>query len=245
MIDYAIILQARMGSNRTPGKVAAIMAGNEMLYHQIQRLLKNGLKNIIIATSVNCLDEKVIDIAAKCNVTTFRGSENDVLERYYHAARLNGIKNIIRLCGDDPLIDPECIKALIETHKKNPANFITASHRNGWVYGTTAELIEFNCLEKTYNTAETKSDREHVNPFIKRNEDFSKTRISPSNELERRPEIYLSVDYPKDLALVKQIIEYFDGLKKTHTFTQMELIELYDSGKLNIQNLHLHAGFND
>ncbi|MDR6786134.1 spore coat polysaccharide biosynthesis protein SpsF [Pedobacter africanus] len=244
-MEYAIILQARMGSSRTPGKVGAIMAGHEMLYHQIQRLLKNGLNNVIIATSISSLDDKVVEIAEKCNVGYFRGSESDVLERYYKAAKVNDVKNIVRLCGDDPLIDPECIRALIESQTNDPVDFITASHKRGWVYGTTAELINFECLKLTYNTAKTELDREHVNPFIKRYEGFSKRKIGPISEFELRPDIYLSVDYPEDLSLVKEVFEHFDGIGKVHSFTQRELIELYDSGLLTIGNKHLHAGFND
>jgi spore coat polysaccharide biosynthesis protein SpsF len=244
-MDFAILLQARMGSTRTPGKVGFEICGFEMLYHQIQRLIVGGFKDIIVATTRDPLDNKIEAIAKKCNVKIFRGSENDVLDRYYTAAKQNNVENIIRVCGDDPLIDPAGIAALIKSQTELPTDFITTSHKKGWIYGTTAELFTFQCLEFSHLHASTKIDREHVNPFMKRSENFEIRRISPQAPHRLRPEIYLSVDYPQDLDLVTQIFHAFNNEGKIHSFSQDELIDLYDSGTIRIENTHLHNGFND
>ena len=187
-----------MGSTRTPGKVGKIIAGQAMLHHQLQRLLKNGISDIIVATSESKNDDEVVSIARNLNVEVFQGDENDVLKRYYEAAKKYHVKNIIRLCGDDPLIDPECIYSLINIHKEKSVEFITASHQNGWIYGTTAELFTFDCLEFTQNNAFSKLEREHVNPFIKQYQGFSKIRISPTDKKLIRPDIYVTVYFPED-----------------------------------------------
>ena len=242
-IDYAVLIQARMGSSRAPGKVSHRILGKEMLFHQISRLKINGINNIIIATTKNKTDDAIKTIAETCEVNLFRGSENNVLERFYMAAKGFQIKNIIRVGGDDPLVDPNCINALIKHHKQSSANFIYASHKQGWIYGTAAELIEFKTLEAANMLASSSIDKEHVVTYIKDNPQFSQVKISPENKREIRPDIYLSVDYQEDLDLIEEILMYFSLKKKLYTFTQSDLIDLYDGGKLNIKNRHLHEGF--
>ncbi|MCG9900356.1 MAG: hypothetical protein MH132_10175 [Hydrotalea sp.] len=242
-MDYAVILQARMGSTRTPGKVGRKIIGKAMLNHQIQRLLKNEIVNIVVATSNNSNDLEVVQIAEDLGIEVFRGDENDVLKRYYETAKRYNINNIIRVCGDDPLIDPECIYSLINEHKANSVDYINASHRNGWIYGTTAELISFDCLKYAHKKAFSEIEREHVNPFIRNYRNFSKVLISPKDKRLIRPDIYLTVDFPEDFEVIRQIIEYFDKGNIAHTYSQYQLIELYDSGKISLINKHLHKGF--
>jgi spore coat polysaccharide biosynthesis protein SpsF len=243
--DYAVLIQARMGSSRAPGKISHKILGKEMLFHQISRLQKNNIKNILIVTSENKNDDVVENIANRCKIQVFRGSEDNVLERYYLAAKEFNIKNVIRIGGDDPLIDPVCIHSLIEQHKRNPVNFIYASHKLGWIYGTAAELIEFEALEKANKIAISRLDKEHVVTFIKNNPQFTQARISPRNKNEIRPDIFLSVDYPEDLDLIDQILIFFNSRDVLYTFTQAELIELYDSEALIIDNRGLHEGFKE
>ncbi|HWY33640.1 MAG TPA: hypothetical protein VNX68_03275, partial [Nitrosopumilaceae archaeon] len=147
--------------------------------------------------------------------------------------------------GDDPLIDPNCILSLVKQHKAHSANFIYASHRKGWIYGTAAELIEFGALEKAHRLATSSVDKEHIVTFIKNNSLFTEIKIAPLNKKEIRDDIFLSVDYREDLDLIEQILVWFSSQNKLYTFGQRDLIALYDSGTLDIRNRDLHQGFSD
>jgi spore coat polysaccharide biosynthesis protein SpsF len=244
--NFGVILQARMSSTRCPGKVGILIARQPMLYHQLQRVKQCGIQNIVVATSNHESDDIIEKIAKDCKVECYRGSLDNVLERYHAAAVHYKIRTVIRVCGDDPLIDPACIDALVSAYETKPADYIYSGHPNGWIYGTTAELIEFHALERALLSVTDKSDKEHVVPFIKRNGDmFTKYRISPTNKELVRPDIFLTVDYPEDMATVSQIITELDSSGKLYGFTQEDLIDMYDSGRINITNKHLHDGFGE
>jgi len=243
MKDYYIVIQARMGSNRRPGKINYLFNDEPMLVYQINRLKTFGITDIIVATSDQSQDDIIEKLADICDVQCFRGSENDVLKRFNDCCEKFKIKNVVRVGGDDPLIDPEGIKLLIKTHQKN-LNFdlIYSSHPSGWIYGTAAELITSKSLYKVNKLAKNDIDREHVIPYYKKDISLRKMHLSAPNSLHRE-DIYLSVDYQEDLDLIEQIIDYFTRENKRYTFTQKNLIELYDSKILNITNKHLHSGF--
>lgn len=242
MLNYHIIIQARMGSTRRPGKINYLFNDEPMLMYQIRRLQSNGLKNIVVATSTEKSDDIVEQMVTEMGVTCFRGSEDDVLKRFYDCANMYQMGVIIRVGGDDPLIDPYGIQSLYEYYQKNNENaFVYSSHPQGWIYGTAAELFTFESLKQAHIEAKETSEREHIVPYYKKNK-IKTDSIVPSKKYQR-DDIYLSVDYQEDLDLIEQIIDYFTKVKKRYTFTQKELIELYDSGTLKINNKHLHSGF--
>ncbi len=243
MIPYAVLIQARMSSQRTPAKVAHLMEGSEMLHHQLMRLKQLEIP-VFVITSDDKSDDKVGTIAKKTGTAYFRGDLHNVLKRYVDAAEYWQVKNVIRVGGDDPLIDPEGIIRVIEVHQKHQTNLVYSSHKLGWIYGTACELIETSTLKHALYEATNDSDKEHVVSYIKRNTTFSIQRVYSPKEL-CRPDIYVSVDYMEDLQLIEQILQHFVSQNKLYSFTQAELIELYDSGLLNINNKHLHTGFDD
>lgn len=244
MINYAVVIQARMNSTRLPAKVSKLLLGEEMLYHQILRLKKGGIDHVFVATSSSKEDERIVEIAKRANVEVFCGSLNDVLSRYCDAASHWDIKNVIRVGGDDPLVDPQGILALIRAHENNPCNLVYSSHSKGWIYGTAAELIETEALIHCRSLAKSSEDKEHVVSYIRKSPAFSKSKVYPVLK-EQRSDIYLSVDYEEDIHLIEQILTYFDNDGRVHTFLQQELIELYDSGKVVISNRDLHSGFEE
>lgn len=241
--NYAVIIQARMGSSRRPGKINYLFNNEPMLQYQIKRLQENGIDNIIVATSNIEKDDITEDIALNSNAKCFRGSENDVLGRFYECCLTNNVDIVIRVGGDDPLIDPNGIKQLIsEYENKKTLDFLYTSHKNGWIYGTAAELFTFSSLKEANSITKCEFEREHINPYYRNNKDILKLELEAPVEI-RRDDIYLSVDYQEDLDLVEQIIDYFTKENKRYSFTQKDLIELYDSDKLTINNKYLHDGF--
>jgi spore coat polysaccharide biosynthesis protein SpsF len=243
MDKCCVIIQARMGSTRRPGKINFLFNDEPMLAYQINRLKAFGIHNIIIATSQEKEDNITERIALNSNVTCFRGSEADVLKRFYDCSKTHRIDIIIRVGGDDPLIDPEGIKFLHDTYKKNQEyDLIYTSHQEGWIYGTAAELFTFDSLQNAHIMAKNPIEREHIIPYYKNNDSVKKMKLNAPKEINRK-DIYMSVDYQEDLDLIKQILEYFTNKKKRYSFTQKELIKLYDSNKLIVTNKHLHNGF--
>jgi spore coat polysaccharide biosynthesis protein SpsF len=245
MIEYAVIIQARMGSTRRPGKIAYEVLGKALLYHQVEHLRECCQVPIIIATSEEVADDWTASFCDDINIPCFRGSEKDVMHRYLMAAKYFNIKNIVRVGGDDPLIDPECINSLIYKHKVEKEDFLYASHRNGWIYGTAAELITTDALKRAYDSVDNDVDKEHVVSYIRKSELFNKQKIFPKNKKLVRPDIFLSVDYQEDIDLVSQIFRELELADKLYTFSQGDIVKLYDSGVLKINNHHLHESFDE
>lgn len=243
MMLAGIIIQARMGSSRAPGKIAHLFQGEAMLEYQIRRLQRWAVADVCIATTSNDEDSATADIATRMGVPCFRGSENDVMGRYLACAEYYGFDPIIRVGGDDPLIDPAGLKFLLDVQKEERADLLYASHPEGWIYGTAGELVTQQALKLAAEATTDPLDREHVISFLKRSDLFNGMPVSPPSRNQIRPDIFLSVDYKEDLALVDQILAYFTRIGRRYEFTQDELIALYDSGTLEIKNKHLHEGF--
>lgn len=243
MDDFSIIIQARMGSSRRPGKINYLFDNEPMLIYQINRLKAFGLHNIIVATSTEKKDDITQEMTESCGVRCFRGSEEDVLSRFYECAEKFQSNYIVRVGGDDPLIDPEGIKLLIKKHSENPTyDLMYTSHPDGWIYGTAAELFTFQSLKYVYENAKSNFDREHVVPYFKTDEILKSFPVIAPRSV-RRKDIYVSVDYQEDLDLITQIISFFTQKNKRYSFMQQELIDLFDSEYLKINNKHLHNGF--
>lgn len=239
----AIIIQARVGSTRTPGKITHLFQGEMMLEYQVKRLQHAGFTNIHIATTDQVEDMVTVKIAERVGVPYFRGSEHDVMGRYLACAEHFDLDPIIRVGGDDPLIDPAGLRYLFTLQNSKQVDLIYASHPSGWIYGTAGELVTRAALKRAAETTSDPLDREHVISYLKRGMSFNSIKAIPEMKELIRPDIYLSVDYAEDLNLIDQILEYFTSIGQRYDFTQENLIALYDSGTLDIRNKHLHQGF--
>jgi len=230
MDKSAIILQARMNSSRRPYKITALFKHKPLLFWQIKRLkLNRKVKKIIVATTKNSIDDVIEYIADSLDVSIFRGDEDDVMKRYIDASEKFGIENIIRVCGDDPLVDPLCIEKLSSTLRENQKKIgvITASHNKGWLLGTSAEAFSLESLKKAYINA-TEEEREHVVlHFYKNPSSFNILKIEPEYFYNK---ISLTVDYEEDVQNVLRVLEYFNGID----FSHRDLIEALESGSLKL-----------
>lgn len=242
-MNYTIIIQARVGSTRRPGKVIEIFNNEELLSFQVKRLKASGIENIVVATTENIEDNIIEKICSNLNVKCFRGSAVNLIERYAGAIKKYNVDILIRVGGDDPLIDPQCIHALIKQHMDEPADFIYASHKFGWIYGTAAELIDAKIIAEAVNTITSDLEKEHIIPYIKGSDKFKKVMLYPKDKETSRQDIFLSVDYQEDLDIVCSVLSHFNQENKLYSFTQKELIELIDSGLITMNNKHLQSGF--
>ena len=241
--NYCIFIQARMSSSRSPGKVAADIFGKPMVLRQLERL-RDGNKDIeiVCVTSTDSTDNLIEEICSENNFHCFRGSLDNVLNRYISAADFFNVKNIIRIGGDDPLVDVDQVDILISEQKKTDADFLFTSHKNGWPLGTVAELISVHALK--YIAAKTRDPLylEHISPWFHHNcDDYKCIPVNAPSHL-RRAEYFFTVDYPEDLVMVTSIFEKLLVLGDYFTF--QDVIQLCDDNPeiLNI-NKHLHEGF--
>lgn len=243
MNKYCIFIQARMSSSRTPGKVLEDIEGKPMLLRQIQRLQKSN-KDIMLAcvTSTDIQDNAIEELCINHGFNCFRGSLDNVLDRYISAADFYEVENIIRVGGDDPLVDVDQINILIDEHIKTKSDFIFTSHKKGRPYGCAAELISVAALQQISKLTKDNLYLEHIIPWFHNHPNQFKTLQINSSEDLHRPEYYFTVDYPEDLIVVKKI---FNGMKDSGDFfTFKDLISFCDlHPEILSINKHLHQGF--
>lgn len=192
-----IIIQARMGSTRLPGKILKNIGNKTLLEHILFRLIK--LKHeveVVIATSDLEKDAKVENFCKDKGIKCFRGSETNVLERYYMCAKDNAFEHIVRLTGDNPFTDIEELDNLIELHLKTSADYSRSFA--SLPKGVGAEIFTFEALEKSYQNGHKENHIEHVNEYIEENEDeFNISELKVESE-KNRPDISLTVDTEDD-----------------------------------------------
>ena len=200
------IIQARMGSTRLPGKVMMeIENGKPILYFVIKQLQYCRLiGKIIIATTTLDEDDKIIEFCNKLKIDSFRGSKNDVLDRYYKCAKQFALSTIVRITSDCPLIDPNVVDKGIEVFNSNLYDCVSTNYFRTFPDGIGVEVFSFNVLKYMWENAELPSEREHVTPYIYNNKDRFQTY-----SLENSPNIShfrFTVDRIDDLKLIQKII---------------------------------------
>ncbi len=217
------IIQARLTSTRLPGKVLKDLAGRTVLHYVVRRCqLSRLLAGVVLATTNEPADDCLCDSAKSLGIEVFRGSREDVLDRYLNAARRCGADPIIRITSDCPLIEPALIDAVIESFERTQAEFI---YTDGFPRGTgDAELLPFAALEKTWNA--TRPDeayyREHVVTYPWRHPDEFRPHVVEAPPEIRKLDYRLCVDEADDLEVIRRICEHF---APRINFTLAEIIE--------------------
>lgn len=209
MNDITAIVQARFGSTRLPGKVMKDIAGHPMLWHVVNRLSYSKLiDKIIVAIPDTKENDELADYVGQlAEVGYFRGSEDDVLTRYYGAAVAYGAKTIVRVTSDCPLIDPRYSDSIIQSHLNYKADF---TRDRGSPSGFDTEVFSFETLDRAYREATSKYDREHVCPYIyKTRPDLFKLNWVEANGKLNRPDLHLSVDTEQDLERIRFVYSKF------------------------------------
>ena len=230
------ILQARVSSTRLPGKVLKPILGVPMLGRQIERLRRaKSMDRLLVATSTDASDDSIEAFCRGADVNCFRGSLNDVLDRFYQAAHSFSPEHVIRLTGDCPLADPQMIDNLVDFYLKGRFDYASNALEPTFPDGLDAEVFRFSCLETAWREATSKSDREHVTPFIWRNRD--RFRIgSFKNDVDRSAERW-TVDEPEDFELVASIFSALYPVKSN--FGTEDILSFLDK---NPGLRHLNSG---
>lgn len=205
-MNITIILQARMGSSRLSGKVLKKIGTKTLLDHIFYRLsyMKHPAR-IILATSVNPKDDIIEKYCIEKKIEFFRGSEDNVLERYYLCAKKFGGEHIVRLTADNPFTDIEELDNLIDIHVSSHSDY---SHSFGVLpVGVGAEIFTFNALEESYNKGTEENHKEHVNEYIQEHPEYYKIAILTVPQVKKRPDLRLTVDTEDDYRKACFIVE--------------------------------------
>lgn len=211
IVNIGFVIQARMGSSRLPGKVLMNLCGTPLLLHVLERVknFKKKYKRIVV-TSTSQRDDKIEKFCKEKHILCFRGSENDVLDRYYKAAKLFKLKHIVRLTGDNPLVDADNLEFLIREHLKKDADYSSnkSEVNSGLPEGIGAEIFKFSALEKSWKEGKKINHREHVNEYILENPQKFKVLIvkAKDKKLIKYRDLRLTIDTKKDFEFVKNII---------------------------------------
>lgn len=201
------IIQARMGSTRLPGKVMRELGGRTVLAHVIERVKAcKAIDQIVVATTTATADEVIVAEALRCGADYFRGSEEDVLERYYLAAKQVAAKVVVRITSDCPLIDPALLGAMVNDFVADGGvDYLSNTLERHYPRGLDAEVFSFLALESAYWQAEKSHEREHVTPFIYHHPDLFKIKNYSSGENHSSQR--WTLDTADDWALIEAIYQ--------------------------------------
>lgn len=224
-MKIGIIIQARMGSSRFPGKILEKINNISLLELQHRRLVNSKKANkIIVATSNKSIDNSIEELCIELGILCFRGSEDNVLDRYYQAAKAHDIDTIIRSNGDCPFIDPAEVDKLIEIWEFNYPNYDYISNilEETFPLGMHIEIFKTASIKKALNENLSKEDLEHVTPYLYRNpEKFNLLSVRNEEDLSK---YRWTIDYPEDLKFVEEIYKRFGT--NNSSFGMKDIIKL-------------------
>ena len=210
----AAIVQARTGSSRLPNKVLMEIKNRPILWYVVHRLKKaQQIQDIIIATTENPQDDIIQELCDDWNLKCHRGSEDDVLDRYYEAAKKYDVENIVRVTADCPLIDFRVVDEVIGYFQSASCDYASNTLERGYPDGMDTEVFTFSALEKAWKAATLKSEREHVTPYIWENSTLrGKERFVAGNYGFDHDfsHFRLTVDEKEDFEVVRFLIENTD-----------------------------------
>lgn len=200
------ILQARCSSSRLPNKVLSPLFGVPMLLRQIERVKRSRLiHTLVIATSVDASDDGLAELCRTKNIDCFRGSLNDVLDRFYQAAVKYDSTDVVRLTGDCPLADPEVIDRTIQAYLDAGVDYASNALEPSYPDGLDAEAFRFAALDRAWKEARLTSEREHVTPYIYHHpEQFRVLNVKHEQDLSH---LRWTVDNPEDLQFVTRVYQ--------------------------------------
>lgn len=223
MSKTAILVQARMSSQRCPQKILADLNGTPLIERLIESLQHNHLQlPVIICTSTEKSDDPVENLCLDRNFNFFRGPLNDVTQRFIQAAEHFDLQHLIRISGDSPWFNVGLVDKVVETYQNSGAQICCNIHPRTFPKGQSLEMFSLELLKRFYPEM-SESDREHVTPIFYRNANQLQieniTFHTPSNHLD------LSIDTPEQLQLCQRV---FTTLSKPHwQYSIDEILEIY------------------
>ena len=199
--------QARMGSTRLPGKVLKPIVNKPMIELLLTRLSQsNELNEIVVAASEEAQNDKLQSVVESLGYQCTRGSEKDVLNRFYESAKSLKADVVVRITGDCPLIDSTLVDECIQGYQNSKVDYFSNVDPATYPDGLDIEVMSFKSIQRANNETDSEFDREHVTPYIRNSDSFSKASMSHTEDLSSQR---WSVDEPEDLVVVTNIFEHF------------------------------------
>ncbi len=234
MNNTKIIIQARTGSTRLPRKMILPFYENEGIFSLLLKKLTSAFdkNDIILATSLNENNDVLVEIAERYGINYFRGSENDVLQRFIDSAKEFNAENIIRVCADNPFLDVFYIELLIEKFEKFNCDYLSYITSDGTPsikthYGFWAEAVKLSALEKVKSLTDENLYHEHVTNFIYANRDiFDVNFFEIIPEIDRHKDIRLTIDTQVDFDIQKEIYAKLNNY--IPNFTSLNVIDFLE-----------------
>lgn len=222
------ILQARVSSTRLPGKVLKPLLGQPMLLRQIERIQRaKKIDQLIVATSQDTSDDPLAQICQKNDISYYRGSLKDVLDRFYKIAVQYQPEHIVRLTGDCPLIDPEIIDLVIETHCQGDYDYTSNTIEPTYPDGLDVEIFTYETLRTAWEKANTTAQREHVTLYIHRQPKVF--RLGCVKNCVDLSDLRWTVDEKMDFMVVEEI--YKQLYPANPQFTTADILNFYKQNK--------------
>lgn len=215
-----------MGSSRLPGKSLLPLDSTSLLEFLLGRIRRaQSLDLVMVVTSDRTLDDPIVAVCTDLNVPCYRGSETDVLDRFFRAAKQAEAWHSVRVTGDCPLLEPALIDRVVSMHV-HQGNDLTASDVTAsYPRGMDVEAVSFEALEAAWSEATAEADREHVTPFIYAHPDRFQIRFVVAPSEHHHPDLRLCVDEEADLALIRKICGHF---APRNDFSLTEMIAFLD-----------------
>lgn len=223
-VKTVIITQARTGSTRLPGKVLMKINDQELLAIHLERLAKSKQADqVIVATTTNEEDVLIETLSTNLGYTVYRGSEGDVLDRFYQSCKNLQPEWVVRVTSDCPLIDAELIDAVIRQATESDVDYCSNTLIENYPDGQDIEVFKFSALEKAWSEARLNSEREHVTPFIRTNCDFKGGTVFKAGNFPcpgDYSKIRMTVDEQKDFDLIEKLISEIGTDRSWMEYTQ-------------------------
>jgi spore coat polysaccharide biosynthesis protein SpsF len=222
-VKFLAIVQARMSSSRLPGKVLQPVADKPLVWHAVRRVRAAGVcQEVLVATSDQASDDALAGFCRGGGIPVFRGSLDDVLDRYYRAAESRAAAAVVRATADCPLLDPELIREVVQVFETGEYDYVSNTIERSYPDGLDTEVFSFAALERAWREATLPSEREHVTPYIwKRPHAF---RVGGVRQQADHSAHRWTVDEPADLAFVRAV---FRELRRID-FGRREVLELIE-----------------
>jgi len=251
------IIQARLGSSRLPGKVLLDIAGQPMLSRVVSRLRRSVfLDRLVVATTVDISDDPLVDFCREQGYDWLRGSQFDVLDRYYQAAKELKAGSVVRITADCPVIDPLLVDQAVQEFERSGADFIAnrlpPPFGRTFPIGLDIEICSFNALERAWREADQPFQREHVMPYFY--EDATIEIVNPTlsrasngrgfkvlllNYVPDYGSLRWTVDTPADLEFMRQVYAHFGGSDDFSWLDVLRLVQEYpELARINAGEKH-------
>jgi spore coat polysaccharide biosynthesis protein SpsF len=216
------IIQARMGSTRLPRKVTLDLGGKTVLARVVERVRRSRLAHhVVVASTTKSEDDRIVDQCRQLRVEAFRGSEDDVLDRYYRAAKRAGADAIVRICSDCPLCDPEIIDRTVQEFLNSSADYASNALDRTYPRGLDVEIMTQAALERCWREARLFYQRSHVTAYIYENpHSFEVLRVNGDSDLGNHR---WTLDTPEDYEFMQAV---YERMPDKDCFSWREVLDL-------------------